>query len=300
MRVHLQYRNIGNSVTNPDFSKYDAVVNRAKALGIEVIMLLSYESYPSVSEPLNMGWGTVLKFTNSIDLIQIAKKAITHFKTLGVKKWEIWNEENGMWNIDIESYAQLLTVFYEKCKFTEKWDPTAILAFGGLDAVNVNWDDTGINYGSRQYVRDFYNTKAYKAFKTKYNCSPFDAFAIHPYNTFCLDANLKVDYDKIASAVKMTAVDVLKEHGDINIPIWITEFGNQDSNEELNAATVYETLKAICKIPQVETILWFKYCYGGGNESYYSIVFADGTKRKSYYSFCKAALEIAKSESSLH
>ena len=201
-----------------------------------------------------------------------------------------------MWNIDVETYAELLTEIYEKCKYTEKWDPNAILGFGGLDAVNVNGDDTGMNGGSRQYVRDFYETKAYKAFKLKYNRSPFDAFAIHPYNTFFLEKDLKVDYDKIASAVQVTVVDVMKEYGDEKIPIWITEFGNQDKEENLNAATVYEAIKAIYKISQVETLHWFKYCYGGGNGSDYSIVYDDGTKRKSYYSFRQAALDIAKSE----
>jgi len=201
-----------------------------------------------------------------------------------------------MWNIDVETYAELLTEIYEKCKYTEKWDPNAILGFGGLDAVNVNGDDTGMNGGSRQYVRDFYETKAYKAFKLKYNRSPFDAFAIHPYNTFFLEKDLKVDYDKIASAVQVTVVDVMKEYGDEKIPIWITEFGNQDKEENLNAATVYEAVKAIYAIPQVETLHWFKYCYQAGSGLNYSLVYSGGVKRKSYYSFRQAAVDIAKSE----
>jgi len=297
LRVHIQLGNLNHNPAFPDFKKYDAVVKRAKADDIEVVLLLSYESYKSVSEEMNKGWGPILNFQKDCkNMIPMVQKTIEHFKDSGVKKYEIWNEENGMWNIDPESYAGMITEIYEKCKYTDKWDPTAIIAFGGLDGVNVNWDDTGINYGSRQYVRDFYETNAYKAFKAKYKRSPFDAFALHPYNTFCLDGNLKVDYNKIASAVQMTVVDVMKEYGDEKIPIWITEFGNQDADENLNAATVYEAIKEIYKIPQVETLHWFKYCYGGGNESNYSIVLANGTKRKSYYSFRQAALDIAKGE----
>jgi len=299
MRVHLQYGNIGRSVTSPNFSKYDMVVNRAKAEGIEVTMLLSYESYPSISVPLNLGGGP-MKFTNSIELIPIAKKAITHFKTLGVKKWEIWNEQNGTWNVDVNSYAQLLTQLYEKCKYTEKWDPTATIAFGGLDAVDANFVD-GVNGGSKQYVLQFYMSTAYANFKNKYNRSPFDAFCIHPYNTIDVDADRGITKNVMAIAIQKTVIDTMDNNGDKGMPIWITEYGNQDSNDEKNARAVYESILAIYDIPQVEILHWFKYCYGGGgNESYYSIVFADGTKRPSYYSFCKAALEIAKSESSLH
>jgi len=297
LRIHIQLNKLNSNPANPDFKKYDAVVTRAKAEDIEVVFLLSYESYKSTSEEMNKGWGPILNFQKDCkNLIPVVQKTIEHFKDSGVKKYEIWNEENGMWNIDFETYAELITEIYEKCKYTEKWDPTAIIAFGGLDAVNVNWDETGINYGSRQYVKDFYETKAYKTFKEKYKRSPFDAFAVHPYNTFVLDANLKVDYNKIASAVQMTVVDVMKEYGDEKIPIWITEFGNQDSEENLNAATVYEAVKAIYAIPQVETLHWFKYCYPAGNESNYSLVYSGGVKRKSYYSFRQAAVDIAKSE----
>ena len=286
LRIHLQYKNIGSSVTNPNFSKYDIVVNRAKKEGIDVTMLLSYESYPSVSEPLNLGWGEIMKFTNSIELIPIAKLAITHFKTLGVKKWEIWNEQNGTWNVDYNSYAELLTQLYEKCKYTEKWDTTATIAFGGLDAVDVNFTD-GVNGAAQNYVKQFYMSNAYANFKAKYKRSPFDAFCIHPYNTIDVSATAGITKNVMAVALQKTIINVMDNNGDKGMPIWITEYGNQDSNEDKNARAVYESILAIYAIPQVEILHWFKYCYVGSN---YSIVFGDGTKRKSYYSFRDAVL----------
>jgi hypothetical protein len=292
MRVHLQYGNIGSSVTSPNFSKYDVVVNRAKAEGIEVTMLLSYESYPSISVPLDLGWGPIMKFTNSIDLIQIAQKAILHFKTLGVKKWEIWNEQNGMWNIDVNSYAQLLTQLYEKCKYTEKWDTTAIIAFGGLDAVNVNFVD-GVNGTAQNYVRQFYMSTAYATFKSKYKRSPFDAFCIHPYNTIDVDADKGITKNVMAVAIQKTIINTMDNNGDTGMPIWITEYGNQDSDDKKNARAVYESILAIYNIPQVETLFWFKYCYVGSD---YSIVRETGVKRPSYYSFRDAVLKLKENE----
>jgi len=296
MRVDLQYGNIGRSVTNPDFSKYDVVVNRAKAEGIEVTMLLGCGSYPSISVPLDLGWGPIMKFTNSIEQIPIAKKAITHFKTLGVKKWEIWNEQNGTWNVDVNSYAQLLTQLYEKCKYTEKWDPTATIAFGGLDAVDANFVD-GVNGGSKQYVLQFYMSTAYANFKNKYNRSPFDAFCIHPYNTIDVDADRGITKNVMAIAIQKTVIDTMDNNGDKGMPIWITEYGNQDSNDEKNARAVYESILAIYDIPQVEILHWFKYYYAGGDgsNSNYSIVRA-GVKRPSYYSFRDAVLKLKENE----
>jgi hypothetical protein len=296
LRIHIQLGNIGNDAANPDFSKYDEVVERAAAEDIETVLLLSYESYRSSAKDLNLGWGNILDFKDDCtNIIPVVKAVIIHYKGK-VRKYEIWNEQNGMWNIEAGKYAELLTEIYEKCKYTEKWDEEAIIAFGGLDAVNVAWDATGTNGGSVDYFRGFYKTAAYKAFKEKYNRSPFDAVAVHPYNTLSINKNIEVDYNKIASAVKLTVVDTMEANGDKDIPVWITEFGNQDSDDDINAKAVYEAIKEIYKIPQVETLHWFKYLYPGGNESGYSIVHSDGTKRKSYYSFRRAAMDIAAEE----
>lgn len=296
LRIHIQLKNIGYDETKPDFQKYDEVIERAASEDIEVVLLLTYESYNSTAKDLNLGWGNILDFKDDCKkLIPVAKATIEHYKGK-VRKYEIWNEQNGMWNIEKEKYAELLTEIYEKCKYTEKWDENAIIAFGGLDAVNVAWDDTGTNGGSIDYFKGFYKTAAYKSFKEKYYRSPFDAVAIHPYNTLSVDRNLEVDYNRIASAVKLTVIDTMDAEGDKDIPVWITEFGNQDPDDEINAKAVYESIIEIYKIPRVETLHWFKYLYPGGNESGYSIVNNDGTKRKSYYSFRQAAFDIAENE----
>ncbi len=296
LRIHIQLGNIGNDAHNPDFWKYDTVIDRAASEDIEVVLLLSYESYSSTAKDLNLGWGNILDFKDDCkNIIPVVKATIKHYKGK-VKKYEIWNEQNGMWNIEKGKYAELLSEIYEKCKYTEKWDEEAIIAFGGLDAVNVAWDQTGTNGGSVDYFKGFYKSTAYKEFKQKYNRSPFDAVAVHPYNTLSINSNFEVDYNKIASAVKLTIVDTMEINGDKDIPVWITEFGNQDSDDEINAKAVYEGIKEIYKIPQVETLHWFKYLYPGGNETGYSIIYSDGTKRKSYYSFRQAAIDIANDE----
>lgn len=296
LRIHIQLKNIGGSDAKPDFEKYDKIVERAASEDIEVVLLLSYESYGSTAKDLNLGWGNILDFKDDCkNMIPVVKATIEHYKGK-VKKYEIWNEQNGMWNIEKGKYAELLIEIYEKCKYTEKWDEKAVIAFGGLDAVNVAWDNTGTNGGSIDYFRGFYDTAAYKSFKEKYSRSPFDAVAIHPYNTLSVNGNLEVDYNKIAGAIKLTVVDTMEANGDKDIPIWITEFGNQDADDEINAKAVYEGICEIYKIPQVETLHWFKYLYQGGNESGYSIVNNDGTKRKSYYSFRQAAADIADNE----
>jgi len=113
LRIHIQLNNLGYNQAFPNFKKYDAIVARAKAEDIEVVLLLSYESYKSVSEEMNKGWGPILNFQKDcLNLVPMVQMTIMHFKDSGVKKYEIWNEENGMWNETISDSKSFQIVDY--------------------------------------------------------------------------------------------------------------------------------------------------------------------------------------------
>ena len=273
LRIHLQ--------ASHSWDDYDKVVQRAAKEGIEVMMLVSYESYASKSESIDLGWGPIMHFTNSLDLIDVLAQAIPHFKDEGVTAWEIWNEEDGMWNLTPDEYAALITQVYERCKYTDKWDEDAVIVFGGLDAVNVGFPQ-GINGTAQQWLAKFYKTDAYTAFKAKYNRSPFDVMAIHPYNTVDVDTNLDVTENDLESAIKGVALNTMRKYGDENMPVWLTELGDQNADDVKNAKILELYMKTAYDIPQITRFHWFKYYYAGSN---YSIVKPDGTPRQSLYSY---------------
>jgi hypothetical protein len=280
LRIHLQRSN--------SWSDYEKVLKRAAEEDIEVVMLVSYESYKSKSEDDNLGWGPILHFTNPLDLVDVLAEAIPHFKEFGVKAWEIWNEQNGMWNLRPNEYAELITEVYEKCKYTDKWDENAIIVFGGLDAVNV-WFPNGINGGSQEWLTKFYKTEACKAFKEKYNHSPFDVMAIHPYNTIDVDGNLEVTMNDLKSAITGVVLKTMAKNGDGDMPVWITELGDQNENDEKNAKILELYMKTAYEMPQVTRFHWFKYLYVGSN---YSIVKQGGAPRPSLYAYARVVKEL--------
>ena len=281
LRIHLQ--------ASHSWEEYDEVLKRAAENDIEVVMLVSYETYASESEADDLGWGPIMHFTNSLDLVDVLAKAIPYFKDKGVTAWEIWNEENGMWNLRPDEYAQLITQVYERCKYTDKWDENAVIVFGGLDAVNVGFSK-GVNYGSQQWLINFYKTEAYKAFKEKYNRSPFDVMAIHPYNTIDVDGNLEVSMNDLKTAIEGVVLKTMAKNGDENMPVWITELGDQNGDNEKNAEILKLYMKTAYEIPQVTRFLWFKYFYAGSN---YSIVEQDGTTpRPSLYAYAEVVKEL--------
>lgn len=290
LRIHLQ-RSTFKSSENPDFSPFDKIVERAEKEGMEIILLISYESYENKTEPLDLGWGPIIKFTNPEDLLPITGKAIRHFKGTCVCGYEIWNEQDGMWNLTPAQYARLICGIYEKSKYTEKWDEKATIAFGGFDAVNVGFEN-GINPNAKKWLEQFYQTDEYRTFKNKYGHSPFDVFCHHPYNIIDIDKNNQVDYNVLKTALNGVVLNTMEQYGDFDIPLWITEYGDQDPDEMRNAVKVGYAIKEFARHPRVTKLIWFTYTYHGESEADYGLVYDNKVKRQSFEAFAKAAKEL--------
>jgi hypothetical protein len=102
-----------------------------------------------------------------------------------------------------------------------------------------------------------------------------------------------VDYNRLERSIRETVIDPARAAGAQDVKILVTEMGNQDSDEGVNAAVVYEALITLYRIPEVEVIHWFKYTYPAGSETHYSLVYADGTRRQSFESFKTAVQTLA-------
>jgi hypothetical protein len=279
LRVHLQH---GKS-----FSDYDDVINYCNDAGIKVMMLVSYESYASNPEQKGAPWDKEQKinyYYDYNDLLAVLAQAVPHFKALGVKDWEIWNEENGVWHIESDLYAQFLCDVYKSFKYKEQWDPEATICFGGLDAVCGGW---GWNTYAKQYVEEVHNSDAFRDFKIQYGHMPYDAMGIHPYNA------VNDQHDLFNESIEQVCLSTMRAHGSGDLPIWITELGDNNPDDGVNARRLEDNVRRAFAHPSIKKLHWFKYTYPGSDGlAYYSLVMEDGHHRESYYRYCDLISEL--------
>ena len=260
IRVHLQR---GRYWINGayDFSAYDEICLRAAKEGIEVMMLVSYETYES-NGILTSGQYVYDDYMKLVDVLEVA---IPHFKNKGVTAWEIWNEENSYWKVDAAGYADLISTIYKKCKYgTNPWDIKANIILGGMDAMNSGFQD-GVRQDCKQYLTDIYASQSYIDFYTLYHKSPFDAIGLHNYMTIDVNNHLELDYNKFLSSLQGVVFDVTDINGDTGMPVWITEVGDPDALDELQAAKLRSYMEVAYAIPRVARFHWFEHTFPASN-----------------------------------
>lgn len=160
-----------------------------------------------------------------------------------VNHFEFWNEPNGYnmaptvgtedprYQGKIEKYTRYLRIAYQAFK---KGNPKGMLACGGIDSGGKS----GI------WLEGLYANGA-KGF--------MDAVAIHPYTN---------NPPYIDEEYVQKTREIMGEHGDENLPIWINEYGVYDPGEDL-FPTVFDTVRE--KHPTVKLLTYhtFKDFYGG-------------------------------------
>lgn len=271
VRIHLQRSVFGETY---DFSTYDEVVSKCVSQDIEVMLLVSYESYDSKGVAGGAPWDPnqqILYYNDYMDLVDFLDIAVPHFSALGVKSWEIWNEENGAWHINPDEYAELITTIYEKFKYTDKWDESATVVFGGVDTV-AWFDPLGSNGAAREYMQQVVASIAMENFILAYGRLPFDVVGVHPYGA---DTESKLNHN---------LQNVVFDTMGCQVPIWITEIGDANTDDAINADEIENYISIMRDHNKIERMFLFKYTYqGDSGHSFYSLVFDDGTKRQSFY-----------------
>lgn len=277
VRVEFMLRYAGGSVENLNFTRFDALVNRAKQEGIEVMMLVDYDSYKSTPQRLENGWADYSHRHEDgradwMGLLDVMEAIGPHYAAMGVHSWEIWNEQNAGWHMLPEDYVALIAALYEKFHYTAKWDPDAKVCLGGLDAVVCDRPEDGVNAGTRDWFAGLYKTEAYAAFHAKYGRSPWDAVSFHNYGDIKLDKEGAITYDHVADCC-YGFYKVMMDNGDAHLPIWITEVGDQNGVPEFNGKAARAFLEGFFSVPCVERVYYFKYRYNDpGSAGYYSMV----------------------------
>lgn len=276
VRVEFMLRYAGGSLNTIDFSRFDALVNRAKKENIEVMLLVDYDSYKSTPERLENNRADYSHLHDGrpdcMGLMDAMELIAPHYAAMGVHSWEIWNEQNAGWHILPEDYVSLITALYERFHYTDRWDTGATVCLGGLDAVVTDRPPDGVNSGARDWFAGLYKTEAYRVFHNRYYRSPWDAVSFHNYGDVKLDKEGTITYDHVADCCR-GFYEVMADNGDENIPIWITEVGDQNGNPEFNGKAARAFLEGFYSVPYVERVYYFKYRYNDpGSAGNYSMV----------------------------
>ena len=212
LRHDVKFSNIARKKGVYDFRRYDELLEKLDAAGIEFLPILEgydweIERFRSDAKPL---------YKHPEEWRKFVRACAEHYKGK-LKIWEVWNEQDGgFWkpNPNAAEYVPLLKIAYEELK---KADPENQQIVGGL---------CGWNTG---YLRDMYAAGA-KGY--------FDAIAVHPYGW---------GPDRSAFQAKRMAEfkRILADNGDSAKPVWITECGGATHRSNLLVQQPDVIVKAI-------------------------------------------------------
>lgn len=127
-----------------------------------------------------------------------------------IKYWEIWNEPNPMFDIDIaaEQYMRIVQAAYTGVR---RADPNAYIMLGGISRVHYEFLEACLKRGAADYI---------------------EGIAFHPYreSTFPEDAFKPMNYGATVELKSYAEEieylrDMISQYTDKDLELWITEIG---------------------------------------------------------------------------
>ena len=236
LRVPFNWSMIEATQGTYDWTRFDRVVDRARAHGLTVLANLAYAP----------DWARANGTTSTgpprrgRDYAAFARAAATHFDGR-VEHWEVWNEPNLIRFFGgsrthknaPEKYTRLLKKAYRSIKAVQ---PKSTVVAGAL-AAGIDNDEA---YSMPTFVRRMYAAGA-KRF--------FDAMALHPYTTPSPASWTRV-YGDVTEVRKL-----MRSNKNGRRKIWYTEFGHASPlgglSQTLQAAWVIKELAAAAHRPYV-------------------------------------------------
>ena len=232
-----------------DWGDFDTLVRRVRARGIEVVACVAgtpefaRDPDPRVRELFEREKQThLLSVTPPVperlaDFERWAETLVARYRPL-VKRWELWNEQDGMgmplwerdpsgvpvrirWGGDPRLYADMLKHFHRAAK---RADPDCIVIVGGLQVPDT------------KFIEGLYAADA---------GAYFDAVGLHPYTENSVINTWWIDRVR----------EVLVRHGDGHKPFYLTEYGWHASSaetERMQARLLQESMQAMLERPFIE------------------------------------------------
>jgi polysaccharide biosynthesis protein PslG len=212
--------------------------------------------------------------------------AVRHYSPLGVKHWEIWNEPNIAYRFgpatNPAAYTAMLKASYIAIK---RVDPQAtVIGASTAPAASRNGDLTPYDFLKAMYDQGAHGY--------------FDAISSHPY-TYPITPSQSTPADAWGQLTRMH--ELMREHGDGDKKIWITEFGTPTNgpnlpgeyvSEAAQAQIVTEAIELFGQMPWSGPFLWYEFQDSGTSaatsENFYGLIRADGSRKPAYDAFVTA------------
>jgi hypothetical protein len=299
--VRLNFR-LGpySSDTSAFYSTYDSIVNRLRSRGLQIVGLMSNESWPgSQSDWTANNWENDGGdgYNTYIDGFGYAFARMAAHWEGKIKYWEIWNEPNcwtsnpspGVFTggsfIYPSNFAAMLTHCHSQAHYYNNLDVRIIS--GGLfghDIGGFGTGSAGADYLNSVYDVGINDTGKFAWTMATYGSYPLDAVGQHIY----IDQGGSVSSSWFGTYLDYVHNVITSWEGSgSQKKTWLTEFGWQTSSvsettqsNNLNAA--YNVLKGKS---YVASGLWFQLDDNPAGGMSYGIFRSDGTKKPSWTTF---------------
>jgi hypothetical protein len=288
------------SDTSEFYSKYDTIVNRLRSRGLQIVGLMSNESWRgSQSDWCANSWERTGGdgYNTYIDQFGYAFARMASRWQGKIKYWEVWNEPN-CWNdnpspgvftggtfIYPSNFAAMLTHCHSQVRYYNNIDVRVIS--GGLFGHDIGGFGTGP--AGADYLNDTYNVGI--------NYTGKFAWAKNTYGTYPLDAVGQHIYINQGGSVSTTwfgtYLDYVRnvvtnwEGSGSPKKTWLTEFGWQtnwvsESTQSSNLNASYNVFKGKS---YAAGALWFQMDDNPPGDMWYGLFRSDLTKKPSWTRF---------------
>ena len=262
-----------------NWPRFDRIVAAATRHNLRLVPILAYT--PAWARPANCTSFQCAP-ADPAQFATYAAAAASHYASMGIHTWEIWNEPNinAFWlpAPDPAAYTQLLQASYTAIKTV---DPQAMVISGGLSPA----DNTAGHIAPRDFLTAMYRNGAKNY---------MDAVGDHPYSFPALPSSL-LSWSGWSQMADLTPSihSIMVANGDGNKQVWATEFGcptngpNWQGDELLQTAMIKDAVQQVSTNPWVAGLFLYSYKDLGTStntiQNFFGLVRYDGSKKPAYF-----------------
>jgi hypothetical protein len=281
VRVDAGWSWIEPEAGNFDWAAMDQEVQSIEAAGMHADLIIDESPAWAVnSAAAGQQWGEP---ASASAYGTFAGQVAARYGPMGVKAYEIWNEENNQafWYPapNPSLYTAMLKDAYAAIKAVE---PNSIVISGGLAPET---DDSQGDIAAVEYLQDMYADGAQGS---------FDALGDHTYcwpnlpDTFATWSAFS-QMDQTTPSMR----SVMEANGDGNKQIWITEMGAPSAGSggvgtAAQAEAVTQAVAAAKSSPWIGAMFFYTYEDSASDPDYYGLLNADGSAKPAWSALAAA------------